>query len=146
MRSVVIYVNERIKNIWPCTIVSSRCLNCLSTQNYKITSEKLKHIIQINKIIFWRSKQSNGPKFHFRGLDLILTHCRLNRLSHTIYWKSPISILGRWGHQIYIFLEKNGQTICKQRRPWADAAFCGVWSGSALFAKYPFTGLPTTME
>ena len=23
-----------------------------------------------------------------------LTHCRLNRLSHTIYWKSPISILG----------------------------------------------------
>ena len=37
-----------------------------------------------------------------------LTHCRLNRLSHTIYWKSPISILGRWGYEIYIFLEKNG--------------------------------------
>ena len=26
-----------------------------------------------------------------------LTHCRLNRHSHTIYWKSPISILGTSG-------------------------------------------------
>ena len=24
-----------------------------------------------------------------------LTHCRLNELPHTMYWKSPISILGR---------------------------------------------------
>ena len=37
-----------------------------------------------------------------------LTRCRLNRLSHTIYWKSPISILGMYGYEIYIFLEKNG--------------------------------------
>ena len=28
---------------------------------------------------------------------------------------------------------KNGKTICKQWRPWSDAAFRGVWSGSALF-------------
>ena len=39
-----------------------------------------------------------------------LTHCRLNRLSHTIhvYWKTPISILGTctFGYEIYIFLEK----------------------------------------
>ena len=27
----------------------------------------------------------------------MLTHCRL---AHTIYWKSPISILGRWGYEI----------------------------------------------
>ena len=70
-----------------------------------------------------------------------LTHCILNRLSHTIYWKSPISSLGTSGYEIYIFLEKNGETICKQWRPWSD----DVWSGSALFAKYPFMGLPTTM-
>ena len=36
-----------------------------------------------------------------------------------------------------IFLKKNGETICKQSRPRSDAAFCGVWSGSALFANYP---------
>ena len=75
----------------------------------------------------------------------LLTHCILNRLSHTIYWKSLISILGTSGYEIYIFLEKNGLTICKQWRPWSDVAFCGVWSESALFANYPFTGLPTTL-
>ena len=37
-----------------------------------------------------------------------LTHCRLNRLSDTIYWKHPISILGTSGYEIYIFLKKNG--------------------------------------
>ena len=37
-----------------------------------------------------------------------LTHCILNRLSHTTYWKSPISILGTSDYEIYIFLEKNG--------------------------------------
>ena len=37
-----------------------------------------------------------------------LTHCILNRLSHIIYWKSPISFLGTSGYEIYIFLEKNG--------------------------------------
>ena len=36
-----------------------------------------------------------------------LTHCGLNRLSHTIYWKSLISILGMSSYEIYIFLEKN---------------------------------------
>ena len=75
-----------------------------------------------------------------------LPHCIPNRLSRTIYCKSLISILGTSGYKIYIFLEKNGWTICKQWRPWSDAAFCGVWSGSALFANYPFTGLPTTMS
>ena len=67
-----------------------------------------------------------------------VTHCILNRLSHTIYWKCPISILGTSGYEIYIFQEKNGKTICKQWRPWSVAAFSGVLSGSALFANYPF--------
>ena len=75
----------------------------------------------------------------------VLTHCRLNELPHTIYWKSPVSILGMSGYVIYIFLEKNGLTICKQWRPWSDAAFCDVWSGSALFANHPFRGFQTTV-
>ena len=33
-------------------------------------------------------------------------YCILNRLSHTIYWKSPTSILGTSGFEIYLFLEK----------------------------------------
>ena len=35
-----------------------------------------------------------------------LTHFILNRLTHTIYWKSPISILGMSGYIMYLFLEK----------------------------------------
>ena len=31
-----------------------------------------------------------------------LTHCILNRLSHAIYWKSPISILGTSSYEIYM--------------------------------------------
>ena len=40
--------------------------------------------------------------------NLDLTHFRLNRLFHTINWKSLITILGTSGYEILIFLEKNG--------------------------------------
>ena len=45
---------------------------------------------------------------HLLHMNNPLTHCRLNRLSHTIYWKTPISSLGTPSWEIYIFLEKNG--------------------------------------
>ena len=35
--------------------------------------------------------------------------------------------------------------VFANRRPPSDATFCRVWSGSALFANYPFRGLQTTM-
>ena len=38
-----------------------------------------------------------------------LTHFILNRLSHTIYWKSPISILGMSSYIMYIFLDKKAK-------------------------------------
>ena len=49
------------------------------------------------------------------------------------------------GNVFEVFLQKNGWTICEQWRPWSDAAFCGSWSGSALFANNPFRGLQTTI-
>ena len=39
--------------------------------------------------------------------NIQLTNCILNRFSHTICWKSPISFLGMSGYEIYIFLKKN---------------------------------------
>ena len=57
------------------------------------------------------SLKNNLKKIRMLSATLLLsylTHCRRNRLSHTIYWKSPISILGMSGYEIYIFLEKNG--------------------------------------
>ena len=75
----------------------------------------------------------------------LLTHCRLNELHHIIYLKILILILGMLVYVIYIFLEENGWSICKQWRPRSDATFCGIWSGSALFANYPFKSFQTTM-
>ena len=46
-----------------------------------------------------------------------LTHCRLNRLSYTIYWKSPISILGMSGYETYIFLEKMAKLFANSGDP-----------------------------
>ena len=40
-----------------------------------------------------------------------------------------------------IFLEEI--PVSKQCRPWSDAAFCGIWSGSTLFAlESPIYGTP----
>ena len=62
-----------------------------------------------------------------------LTHCRLNRLSHTIYWKSPISILGMSGYVIYRFLEKKWlnylqtvKTLIRRRILWRLIWVCTV--------------------
>ena len=42
-----------------------------------------------------------------------------------------------WGYKGKILIELSAS---KQWRPLADAAFCGVWSGSALFAYVPQKG------
>ena len=55
-----------------------------------------------------------------------LTHCRLNRLSHTIYWKSPISILGTSSYEFYIFLEKNENSGDPDQMPHSTASDLGL--------------------
>ena len=78
----------------------------------------------------------------------ILTHCRLNRLSHTIYWKSPISILAMSGYEILIFLKKNGWTFWKQWRPYQmpGSAVSGLgqhYSQITLLGSPDYNGLTT---
>ena len=34
---------------------------------------------------------------------------------------------------IFFFVFRIEIIVCKQYRPWLDTAFCGVWSGTALF-------------
>ena len=41
----------------------------------------------------------------------------LNRLSHTMYWKSQISILGMSGYLMYIFLEKKAKLFANSGDP-----------------------------
>ena len=73
-------------------ILNTQCISRYITQRNNAGSEDLQ----------------SGWESVFKQTIGVLTHCRLNRLSYTIYWKSPISILGRSGYEIYIFLEKNG--------------------------------------
>ena len=58
--------------------------------------------------------------------------------STTIYWKILILIFRYVRLYDLDIPRENDWTICKEWRPWSDAAFCGVWSGAALFASYPF--------
>ena len=57
-------------------------------------------------------------------------------LSHYILEESIFDFRYVRLYDVVIPEKKNDWTICKQWRPWSDAAFCGVWSGSALFASY----------
>ena len=50
-------------------------------------------------------------------VHVCLTHFILNRLSHTIYWNSPISILGMSGYVMYIFLEKKAKLFANSGDP-----------------------------
>ena len=86
----------------------------------------------LSKAVFGRSREQNRVLTELRSLKVhpfSLTQCRLNELSHTLYWKILISIFGMSGCVIWTFLEKNCWPFYKQWRPWSDAAFCGVWSG-----------------
>ena len=66
-------------------------------------------------------------------------------------WSQAVLESGSWGHSVLqtptlviinMFYRKSC-IECKQCRPWSDAAFCSIWSGSALFANNPFGGFQT---
>ena len=59
-----------------------------------------------------------------------------NGLFHPYQWPSPFQILGV-SSVLFHFLFQIEIPVSKQWRPWSDAALCGVWSGSALFAYVP---------
>ena len=100
------------------------------------------------RIVQFRTHPAHGSNIGWRQCIftvLSLTHIRLNKLPHTIYWKSRISILGMSGYVIWIFLEKKWLNYLQKWGPWSDAAFCSVCFRSALFAGYPFGDLRAKM-
>ena len=108
----------------------------------------LGHLLYVNLPMFASCHNSRQDAFFFFFIQTywhLFNPMYTEWTTHTIYLKSPNSMLGMSGYVIYIILGKNGWTICKQWRPWSAATFCGIWSGSALFANYPFRGLETTM-
>ena len=63
-----------------------------------------------------------------------------NGLSHPYQLdESIIHLRGVW-YTYFICIIFFIEISIEQCRPWSDAAFCGVWSGSALFAYVPNIG------
>ena len=54
--------------------------------------------------------------------------------------RSVSNIWGVWLVFIITMFCRKSCIQCEQCRLWSDAAFCGVWSESALFANVPFMG------
>ena len=117
----------------------------------------------VNSFLFEETLFQKGEKCFDRVAFPESVYSHLNLFGRLHYFVNPLktewtrphylledSIFDfRYARQvIWIFQEKNGWTIGKQWRrgdPDQTQRFCGVWSGSALFANYPFMGLQTTM-
>ena len=59
-------------------------------------------------------------------------------------WTRPFQILGISGVRFFVFVFRICIPVSKQSWPWSDrgldAAFCGIWPVSTLFAKVSFMG------
>ena len=77
--------------------------------------------------------------FLFTCTRLVLTQFNPSGVFyHTSLDQSIYSVRGVWSVFIITMYYWNACILCNQCRTWSDAAFCGVWSGSTLFAKVPF--------
>ena len=72
----------------------------------------------------------------------LLSHCLLNRLSHTIYWKSSISILGTSGYEINISLEKKDTLFAYRGDPDQTPRSVASDQGQHTVCQLPFYGSP----
>ena len=82
----------------------------------------------------WKKKIHKEPKAMVEPLQDAIN------LSILINWTSPFPILGFLVYFFFFILFRIDIFVSKQWRPWSDAVFCGVWSGSALFAYVPKMG------
>ena len=58
-----------------------------------------------------------------------------------INWTSLFPFQGLLGGIFFISIKISTEhSVSKQWRPWSDAAYCGVWSGTTLSARVPQKG------
>ena len=71
------------------------------------------------------------------GFNLAVNFCHISTLLTSSFFKFSQVRHQLHRSSIYIFifiLFLIEISVCKQCRPWSDAAVCSIWSGSALFA------------
>ena len=85
--------------------------------------------------------------FFLKVYLLTFTHCILVDSSTVTCRMSICHFRGRRVYYRYVVFVRflMEYLVSKQCRHWSDATSCGVWSGSALFAYGPFTGLQVRM-
>ena len=76
-------------------------------------------------------------------MDLLINPLKPNEIS--LYFQLgqsiPVLRIANWYFFLYIFIQFSIEhSVNKQWRTWSDAALCGVWSGTALFAYVPHKG------
>ena len=79
------------------------------------------------------------------GLHCLLRHTLLifltSGLVHPYHLDESICSLGVSGEYLYFCCILHRNALSKQYRPWSDAASCGIWTGSLLFAYVPKMGI-----
>ena len=87
---------------------------------------------------YLRRNEQNGTFRIYTGNDVLMPSnlFYLSSLDRSISYISGECLVSVY---CYHFC-RNFWTYSKQCRPWSDAAFCGVWSGSSLLAIDPFIG------
>ena len=81
--------------------------------------------------------------------DIILTHWQILKILNHLQIKALTALVDRLS--LSVGWESGTEWLCNSRnlseqcRLWSDAAFCGVWSGSELFANAPVQVLQMTL-
>ena len=120
------------------------CVLQLWDRIWKVCEGKLIHHVFFYSHSVWKWT-------FFRNKWLSLTMCQWRRqiLTHTCLVESSILPIGWRVHfqfkvcPVFFFIFAYFFTeihVSKQCKPWSDAAFCDIWSGSTLFALVPFMG------
>ena len=95
-------------------------------------------------MLFWSNKKNNNTLWLKSCLNWSYDAYTLFRIfyyhitqkywdTHTPYYSCPKTLNNSIG--LCIDMYKNCWMSGKQCRPWSDAMFCGIWSGSTLFAQ-----------
>ena len=85
----------RVSPEFELTLDTSPVIHSIQTMNFfQMKGKKGDPSVLIWKIFFYSVLEFIKLSVTLSGTAVTLTHCRWNRLSHTIYWKTPISILG----------------------------------------------------
>ena len=136
------HISDQRRLRWACTSAQScQSLCCSHTWSMEVderadqTSDIQPHWVAAYAHL--KNEFTEDEKYHNLMGWLILepyNPSMPSRFFYSFHWRGVLWTF--WFFILHVFSIE--VTVCKQCRPWSDALFCGVWSGSALFANVLF--------